>query len=57
MYEWWAKDGNAEGCRCHFVCIILDDNGNPLAPAAIKRARQTFEKMKANGKGEWTKVL
>lgn len=55
--EWYAQDGNAHGCRCTFVKVLLDPYGKPLVPALIDKARQTYEKMKAKGKGEWTKHL
>lgn len=51
---WYEQDGNADGCRCTFVKVLLDPYGKPMVPALIDKARQTYEKMKAKGKGEWT---
>ncbi|MDN6874081.1 hypothetical protein QO209_16690 [Pseudomonas citronellolis] len=54
---WYAENDNSIGCRCTFVEVMIDEDGNPEVPAIVERARQTFEKMKAKGKGEWTKLL
>lgn len=56
MQEWWSKDGNDVECRCSVVTILLDENGNPLTPSIIERARKTYEDIKAKGNGEWTKI-
>ncbi len=55
--EWYARDGNSEGCRCSLVEVLVDEQGVPLAPMLVERAHQTFEKMKAKGLGDWTREL
>lgn len=55
VQEWWASDENDVGCRCSTVMVLVDENGNPMTPSIIERARKTYEDMKAKGNGEWTK--
>lgn len=55
IQEWWASDGNDVGCKCTTVMILVDEDGNPMTPSIIERARKTYEDMKAKGNGEWTK--
>lgn len=52
--EWWAKAGNSINCKCSTVSVLVDDDGKPLVPAIIDRARKNYDVMKAKGKGAWT---
>lgn len=36
--EWYSVDGNAINCQCSMIEVIVDDDGNPLAPGLLKRA-------------------
>lgn len=54
---WYEIDGNAEGCKCSFIQVLLDDRGRPLTPAIIERANKAFDKIKARGEVPWTKQL
>lgn len=55
MQEWWASDENDVECKCSTVMILVDENGDPMTPSIIERARKTYEDMKVKGNGEWTK--
>ncbi|OZI57661.1 phage minor head protein [Bordetella genomosp. 4] len=52
--EWWAKDANSINCKCSTVTVLVDDEGKPLVPSIVDRARKNYEVMKAKGKGAWT---
>ena len=52
--DWYAVDGNAINCRCSQVEILVDDDGKPVVPAIIERAKKNYAVMKAKGKGAWT---
>lgn len=52
--EWWAKDGNSINCKCSTLSVLVDENGKPLVPSIVDRARKNYEVMKAKGKGAWT---
>jgi len=55
VLAWWSQGDNAVDCRCSVTCILVDRNGVIHSHAVIESTRQTYEKMKARGKGEWTK--
>ena len=38
--QWWAQDGNAEGCRCALTMILLDEKGNPRDGKLIDKAEK-----------------
>lgn len=52
--EWWARDGNSINCKCSTVTVLVDDDGKPLVPSIVDRARKNYEVMKTKGKGAWT---
>lgn len=53
--QFWSTPENIAGCKCSVSAIQVDEAGNPFTPAALERARATYLKMKARGRGEWTK--
>lgn len=42
---WWAKDGNSVNCKCSTVSVLVDENGNPVTPGVVERAKQVKKKM------------
>lgn len=38
--EWRARDANDINCKCGFVAVLVDDDGNPLTPAIVERAKK-----------------
>lgn len=46
MLQWWAADGNGSGCRCSCTPVLVDDQGNPLTPGLITRAKAQLKKYK-----------
>lgn len=53
--EWWARDDNAVGCKCSVVEVLIDERGEPLAEAIVRRAKANYAVMKLRGNGEWTR--
>ncbi len=37
--DFWSKDGNAINCKCTTVEVLVDDDGQPLDPTILDRAR------------------
>ncbi len=35
--------------------MLVDDDGNPVVPAIVERARRNYQVMKAKGRGPWAK--
>lgn len=54
LREFWSDPANAEGCKCTVVSILLGDDGKPLVPSIVERARRNYEVMAAKGY-EWSK--
>lgn len=52
--DWWASSGNSINCKCSTVSVLVDDDGKPLVPAIVERARKNKAVMKERGKGDWT---
>ena len=42
--EWWSVDGNSVNCKCSTISVLVDDDGQPLTPAIVDRARQLKQK-------------
>lgn len=42
--EWWAQDGNRYRCKCSTVTVLVDDEGNPLTPGIVDKARAMLAK-------------
>lgn len=42
--EWWSRDGNRINCKCSTVSVLVDDQGRPLNPGIIQRARQVRDR-------------
>lgn len=42
--EWWSQDGNRYRCHCSTVTVLVDENGKPLTPGVVDRARAMLEK-------------
>ncbi|WXL23923.1 phage minor head protein [Ectopseudomonas mendocina] len=53
--EWWSQNGNSINCKCSTVSVLVGDDGKPLVPQIIERAKRNKEVMKAKGKGPWAK--
>lgn len=53
MQEWWGSDENDVECKCTAVMILVDEDGNPMTPSIIERARKTYDEAKAKAKGDW----
>lgn len=41
---WWSQDGNRYRCHCSTVTVLVDENGKPLTPGVVDRARAMLEK-------------
>ncbi|KAA0910676.1 phage minor head protein [Pusillimonas sp. ANT_WB101] len=52
--EWYSQDGNLFNCKCSQVSVMVDDNGKPIVPAIVERAKQAKQKMEERGYG-WAK--
>lgn len=37
--EWWARDANSINCKCSTVSVLVDEDGTPLTPSVIDRAK------------------
>ena len=44
--DWWAKDANSINCKCSTTSVMVDDNGDPLVPAIVERAKAAMKKRK-----------
>lgn len=53
--DWYSRDGNSINCKCSQVEVLVDDDGNPVVPAIVERARRNYQVMKAKGRGPWAK--
>lgn len=51
--EWYSKDGNAINCKCGQIEVLVDENGKPLVPSIIERARNNFKSMKQKSDAPW----
>lgn len=51
--DWYSQDANAINCKCGQIEVLVDENDQPLAPAIIDRVRNTYQTMKADGRGPW----
>lgn len=54
--EWYSQDGNGINCKCSQTAVLVDDDGKPLNPAVVERARATYQKLKARGNATWTQT-
>lgn len=43
--DWYAVDGNSINCRCAQTSVMVDENGKPLVPSIVDRAKQTKKVM------------
>lgn len=37
--DWWSRDGNSVNCKCTTTSVMVDDDGKPLVPSIIDRAK------------------
>lgn len=37
--DWRARDANDINCKCSFAAVLIDEEGNPLTPSIIARAK------------------
>lgn len=44
--EWWAKDANAINCKCSTTTVLVNEEGKPLAPQIVARAKAALKKHK-----------
>lgn len=51
--EWYSQDGNGIHCKCNQISVLVDENGDPVVPRIVERARATERKMRARGQGPW----
>ena len=54
--EFYSQDGNGINCKCSQTAVLVDDDGKPLNPAVVERARATYQKLKARGNSTWTQT-
>lgn len=52
--EFWADPANVEGCNCTIVLVMLNDEGKPVVPSIIERAKAGYEAMATKGY-DWSK--
>lgn len=38
--DWYSQDGNAINCKCSQVEVLVDEDGEPLVPQIVERAKQ-----------------
>lgn len=53
--DWWSRDANSINCKCTTVSVMVDNQGNPLVPGIVERARRNKEVMQERGEGPWAK--
>lgn len=42
--EWWTQNGNRYNCHCSTVTVLVDEDGKPLTPGVIDRAKAMLAK-------------
>ncbi len=47
--DWYSQDGNSINCKCSQTEVMVDDDGKPIVPGIVARAKQTKQKMEARG--------
>lgn len=47
--DWWSEDGNSNNCKCATVSVMVDDDGQPVVPSIIQRAKQAKTNMEKRG--------
>lgn len=52
--DWYSEDANSINCKCTQISVLVDDQGNPVAPRIIERARETEKKMRERAAGPWS---
>lgn len=55
--QWWSEDGNSINCKCTTISVLVDETGAPMSPDIVERARAVEQRVKADGRGPWRKVL
>ena len=40
LRDWYSEDGNAINCKCGQVEVLVDEDGKPLVPQIVERAKQ-----------------
>jgi len=53
--DWYSEDGNSINCKCSQTFILLGDDGEPLVPSIVERARKTKQLMKKTSPGAWAR--
>lgn len=53
MRDWYAEDANSINCKCGSTEVLVDDDGNPVVPAIIERAKKNYQIMKDKSSAEW----
>lgn len=52
--DWYSEGANSINCKCTQISVMVDENGDPLVPSIIDRARETERLMKQSGRGPWS---
>lgn len=42
--EWWSQEGNRYNCHCSTVTVLVDEDGKPLTPGVVDKARAMLAK-------------
>ena len=49
VQDWWSQNGNSVNCKCTTVSVMVDDDGQPVVPSIIQRAKQAKTNMEKRG--------
>lgn len=44
LRSFWSDEENIKGCKCFFVEVMLDEDGQPLVRSIVERAREMYIK-------------
>lgn len=47
--DWWSRDANSIQCKCSTSSVMVDDDGKPIVPSIIDRAKKAKTNMEARG--------
>lgn len=51
--DWYAEGANSINCKCSQIEVMMGDDGKPLVPQIIDRARDTMTRFKKENRGPW----
>ena len=52
--EWWAQGANGINCKCSSIAVVVNAQGEPIAPGVVARAKAIKAKMEKRGY-DWAK--